>query len=63
MRMHRQKDQAITVAQARAQFKMMLAMTQNLDGLTVDRLIRSYRLPAKEIEYELTIARQKRAAQ
>lgn len=62
MRMTRQKE-AITVASARAQLKAMLANARSLDHLTIDQLARSYRVPLKEIEYELAIARQKRGAQ
>jgi hypothetical protein len=61
MRMTRQKE-AITVASARAQLKAMLANARSLDHLTVEQLVRSYRVPLKEIEYELAIARQKRGA-
>lgn len=57
------KDSAVTVATARAQLKAMLANARSLDHLTVDQLVRSYRVPLKEIEYELAIARQKRGAQ
>lgn len=56
-------DSAVTVATARAQLKSMLANARSLDGMTVETLVRSYRVPRKEIEYELTIARQKRGAQ
>lgn len=59
--MTRQKE-AITVASARAQLKAMLANARSLDHLTVEQLVRSYRVPLKEIEYELAIARQKRGA-
>lgn len=57
------KDSAVTVATARAQLKAMLANARSLDHLTADQLVRSYRVPLKEIEYELAIARQKRGAQ
>lgn len=43
--------------------KAMLANARSLDHLSVDTLARSYRVPLKEIEYELAIARQKRGAQ
>ncbi|QJR01150.1 hypothetical protein HH800_02405 [Sphingobium yanoikuyae] len=59
--MTRQKE-AITVASARAQLKAMLANARSLDHLTVEQLVRSYRVPPREIEYELTVARQKRGA-
>ncbi|WP_416463214.1 hypothetical protein [Sphingomonas sp. VDB2] len=61
MRMSRQKE-AITVASARAQLKVMLANARSLEHLAIDQLARSYRVPPKEIEYELTVARQKREA-
>jgi len=57
------KESAVTVATARAQFKAMLANARSLDHMTPESLVRSYRLSLKEIEYELTIAKQKRAAQ
>lgn len=57
------KESAVTVATARAQFKAMLANARSLDNMTPESLVRSYRLSLKEIEYELTIAKQKRAAQ
>lgn len=56
------KDSAVTVATARAQLKGMLANARSLDHLTVEQLVRSYRVPLKEIEYLLTIERQKREA-
>lgn len=59
--MQRQKE-AITVAAARAQLKAVLANARSLDHFTVDQLARCYRVSAREIEYELTIARQKRGA-
>jgi hypothetical protein len=59
MRMIRQKE-AMTVASARAQLKAMLANARSLDHLTVEQLVRSYRVSLKEIEYELAIARRKR---
>lgn len=63
MRMRRSaKNEAITVAAARTQLKTMLACARTLDHLDVDTLARSYRVPRKEIEYELTVARQKREA-
>jgi uncharacterized protein YfeS len=61
MRMTRQKE-AITVASARAQLKVMLANARSLDHLTIEQLARSYRVPVKEIECELATARQKRGA-
>ena len=61
MRMTRQKE-AITVAAARAQLKAMLANARSLDHLTIEQLSRSYRVSPKEIQYELTVARQKREA-
>lgn len=57
------KESAVTVATARAQFKAMLANARSLDHMTPESLVRSYRLSLKEIEYELTIAKQKRVAQ
>ncbi|WP_093021146.1 hypothetical protein [Sphingobium sp. YR768] len=57
------KDSAVTIATACAQLKAMLANARSLDHLTVETLVRSYRVPVKEIEYELAIARQKRGAQ
>ncbi|MFQ3894586.1 hypothetical protein [Sphingobium sp. R-7] len=59
--MTRQKE-AMTVASARAQLKAMLANARSLDRFTVDTLARSYRVPPREIEYELMVARQKREA-
>lgn len=56
------KDSAVTVATARAQLKGMLANARSLDHLTVEQLVRSYRVPLKEIEYLLTIERQNRAS-
>ena len=56
------KDSAVTVATARAQLKAMLANARSLDGMTAEGLFRAYRVPLKEIEYELTMAQQKRAA-
>lgn len=57
------KESAVTVATARAQFRMMLANARSLDHMSPESLVRSYRLSLKEIEYELTIAKQKRVAQ
>lgn len=62
MRRHIPKNDAITVAAARSQLKMLLASARSLDIFTPESLARSYRVPIKEIEYELTIARQKREA-
>lgn len=56
------KDSAITIATARAQMLAMLANARTVDGFTVEGLARSYRLPLREIEYHLTIERQRRAA-
>lgn len=63
MRMRRNAgESAITMATARAQLKSMLANARSLDAMSVEVLSRSYRVPVKEIEYELAIARQKREA-
>ena len=59
MKMRAQKE-AITVSVARSQLTMLLANARSLDHLTVETLARSYRLKPKEIEYLLTIERQKR---
>lgn len=56
------KDSAITIATARAQMVAMLANARSLDGFTVEGLARSYRVPLREIEYHLTIERQRREA-
>jgi hypothetical protein len=54
-------DSAFTVAQARGALVAMLTMTRSIEHLTVEGLARTYRLKAKEIEYLLTIERQRRA--
>lgn len=56
------KSDTITVAAARSQLNMLLANARKLDHLTVEQLARSYRVPAKEIEYLLTLERQRREA-
>lgn len=56
------KNDAITVASARAQLKLLLANARTLDHLTVETLTRSYRVPPKEIEYLLALERQHREA-
>ena len=61
MRMRRAvKNDAITVAAARSQLKLLLANARSLDHLTVETLARSYRVPPKEIEYLLTLERSRR---
>lgn len=61
MRMRKNaKDSAVTIATARMQLTSMLANARTLEGLTAESLARSYRVPVKEIDYMLTIARQKR---
>lgn len=57
------KSEALTVAAARTQLKLLLGQAVSLDHLTAEGLHRSYRVPLREIEYMLTIARQKREAQ
>ena len=61
MRMRAQKE-AITVSVARSQLTMLLANARSLDHLTVETLARSYRVKPKEIEYLLTVERQRREA-
>jgi len=56
------KDSAITIATARAQMVAMLANARSIDHHTAESLHRSYRVPLKEIEYHLTIERQRREA-
>ncbi len=56
------KDSAITIATARSQMLAMLANARSVDSFTVEGLARSYRLPLREIEYHLTIERQRRTA-
>ncbi len=51
-----------TVAMKRAGLVQMLCHAPSLDTLTVDYLVRTHGLSAKETEYELTLARQRRAA-
>ena len=46
----------------RAQMVAMLANARTVDGFTVEGLARSYRVPLREIEYHLTIERQRREA-
>lgn len=55
-------DKQLSTAAARAQLKTMLAGARSLDHFTVDGLARMFRVPEREIEYELTIARQRREA-
>ena len=63
MRLPRNPDKSITQAQARVALKMMLVNARSIDAFTPESLARMYRVPLKECEYELTIARQKREAQ
>ncbi|SNT15785.1 hypothetical protein SAMN06295912_15010 [Sphingomonas laterariae] len=63
MRLSKYPDKQITQAQALAQLKSLLTSARSIDQFTVDSLGRMFRVPPKQIEYELTIARQKRAAQ
>jgi len=56
------KNDAITVAAARSQLKQLLANARTLEHLTAETLARSYRVPLKEIEYLLTMERQRREA-
>jgi hypothetical protein len=46
-----------------AALKMLLSGARSLDGFTVDQLVRCYGVDRKVTEYELTVARQKRAAE
>ncbi|SCW56757.1 hypothetical protein SAMN02927924_01416 [Sphingobium faniae] len=62
MRQRIQKNDAITVAAARSQLKLLLANARSLDNLTPEILVRSYRVPLREIEYELVMERQRREA-
>jgi hypothetical protein len=55
-------DKQLSVAAARVSLKTMLASARSLDSFTVDGLARMFRVPEKEIEYELMIARQRRQA-
>ncbi len=52
----------MTQKAARAQLKTLLAMARSLDSFTPEQLARTHKLPLKECTYELTIARQNRAA-
>lgn len=56
------KNDAITVAAARSQLKSLLVSARSLDVFTPESLHRSYRVPLKEIEYELVMERQRREA-
>lgn len=53
---------AMTGAQALTQLKVMLASAQSLDPFTPELLVRTHKVSLKVAEYELQIARQKRAA-
>jgi hypothetical protein len=50
-----------SVSDSTASMKMMLSSARSLDGITVEQLTRMYRVTPQIAEYELTIARQKRA--
>ena len=58
-------EKRLTTDQARVQLTMLLynCRPKILDGLEVGELARMYRVPPREIEYLLTIARQKRAGE
>lgn len=58
----RHDTRTIDGAQAKAQLASLLAGAVTLDNFTVESLSRINKTPAKEIEYMLQIARQKRAA-
>lgn len=55
----------VTIDQSTAQLRSFLYMCQpnRLAAVTVDDLVARYRIKPKVAEYELTIARQKRADQ
>lgn len=57
-------DKQIGAAQAKAGLVALLTncTDANLAAFTVDGLTRMYRVDAKTVEYELTIARQRREA-
>ncbi len=59
----KQPDKQITQVQAKAQLQSLLwgCTEECLAQFTVDGLAPMYRVPRKEIEYELTVIRQKRA--
>jgi hypothetical protein len=52
-----------TKASQLAAFKSLIAGARSLDGFTPESLARMYGVDRKVAEYELTVARQKRAAQ
>lgn len=60
---HIPKPDRIGVADARAQLARLLAGCTDaaLDGFTAEHLAATHRVPVKECEYALTIARQGRA--
>lgn len=60
---HTPRSTAISAEAARAQLKQMLSAAMSLDHFTIDQLARSYAVPVKIIEYELTIARNRREAE
>lgn len=62
MRLPKYPDKQITGAQALVSLKMMLVNARNLDQFTAESLARMYRVPIKDCEYHLTIARQNRSA-
>jgi hypothetical protein len=64
MKLHRHADARMTQMQARTQLVTMLASCTDaaLERMTVVGLASIHNLPAREIEYELIVARQKRSA-
>lgn len=65
MRRRALPQKEVTAAQAKIQLMTLLysARPAALAALTVESLCRMYRVPPKVVEYELQIARQKRAGE
>lgn len=63
MKLSRFPDKQITQQAARTQLASLLSgcTDERLAAFTVGGLARIHRVPEREIEYELTIARQRRA--
>jgi hypothetical protein len=61
---HIPKPDRITIDQARVQLRLLLTGCSDvaLGAMTAESLASTHRVPIKECEYELTIARQRRAA-
>ena len=55
-------SKTVTQAGALAALRGLLCSARSIDDLTPDRLVSMYRVDRQTAEYELTMARQRRAA-